>query len=396
MKIIPDEITFTHIVLEGTPYQVGRQQAEALKVSGARAGFLTPTLPFLDAFTPREAQRALDYIERICPGLRDEIQGAADGYGVPLEEIAFLGGKSKEDGSSPIPVGGEGAGVNQPGGGGGCSQFIVLRSLTDDGHLYAAQNTDCGPDDLDLRLCTTRVQGKPAHIGFSDMIFGRTGGINEHGLCVNTTWGAPMMWPPGEGVPYFIVVRALLDRCRTVSQALDALAAIPVAWCTNITLCDPAGEAALVEVAGSVRAVVRGGNGPAPPFLAATNHFTSPELNAYRTDVRCESLVRKDTITSCLGNGARISKDEIRALLSEPFPGGVCLHHYRDGLGTLWSTITDVSASAVEVCFGAPSSEANSWRRFGLDDAVGVTHYTAHLPDSPSQPGFWERASLLT
>jgi hypothetical protein len=108
-----------------------RQSRDVLGVLKVQGDRLTPHLPFLDAFSPREAQRALDYIETYCPGLRDEVQGAADGFGVPVEEIAFLGGKSKEDGSSPIPVGGA-----------HCSQFAVLPSATQDGHLYAAQNTE--------------------------------------------------------------------------------------------------------------------------------------------------------------------------------------------------------------------------------------------------------------
>jgi hypothetical protein len=388
---VPDTVSFTHVVLQGTPYEVGRLQAEMLKSDPGRAPYLTPALPFLDGYSRREAQRALDYIEQYCPGLKDEIQGAADGFGVPVEEIAFLGGRSKEDGSSPIPVSEPAPGTDQARGNANCSQFAVLPSATEDGHLYAAQNTDGGLADLDLRLCTTRVQGKPAHIGFSDMIFGRGGGINEYGFCVTTSWGAPMVWPPCEGFPYFTVVRALLDRCSNVDEALQTLANIPVAWCTNVIVSDRSGEAALIEVAGEDRAVKRIGKGSSGQFLCATNHYTSPDLRAYTTNRRRESVTRRQTIESRIGAAVpQVSKETIRDLISEPFPHGVCLHHYAEGMGTLWSTIYDVAETAVDVCFGAPSSEQNPWRSFGLQDPVGVAEYEAHLPNEAAPPGFWE------
>lgn len=389
---VPKEISFTHIVLEGTPYEVGRQQGEELKKHKRRANYLTPTLPFLDGYSQREAQRALDYIEKYCPGLGEEIQGAADGFGVPVEKVAFLGGKNKENGFTPIPVSEPASRINQPGGSNHCSQLVVLPSATKDGHLYAAQNTDGGLADLDLRLCTTRVKGKPAHIGFSDMIFGRGGGINEYGFCVTTSWGAPMMWPPCEGLPYFAVVRALLDRCSNVDEALQTLVNIPVAWCTNVIVSDPSGEAALIEVAGEDRDMKRIGKGSSDQFLCATNHYTFPELHAYTTNRRRESVTRRQTIGSRIGAAApQVNKEMIRNVLSELFPHGLCLHHYAEGMGTLWSTIFDVTETAVDVCFGAPSSEKNQWRSFGLQDPIGITQYKAHLPDEAANPGFWER-----
>ncbi len=388
---VPKKITFTHTVLEGTPYEVGRRQGEEMKQDKKRAKYLTPTLPFLNAYSRLEAQRALDYIEKYCPGLREEITGAADAFGVPVEDVAFLGGKSKKSGFSPIPVNEALSGTNKPERSNNCSQLVVLPSATEDGRLYAAQNTDCGPADLDLRLCTTRVHGKPAHIGFSDMIFGRSTGINEHGLCVTTSWGAPMMWPSCKGLPYFAVVRALLDRCTIVDEALQTLDNIPVAWCTNIIVSDPGGVAALIEIAGEDRRMKRIEKGSSDQFLCATNHYTFPELHAYTTNRRRESIIRHQTIESCLGKDViRVNKEMIRNLLAKPFPNGICLHHYSDGLGTLWSTIFDVMGIAVDVCFGAPSSEKNQWCSFGLHDPVGIKEYTAYLPDERAKPGFWE------
>jgi predicted choloylglycine hydrolase len=394
-KAVSTEISFTHVVVEGTPYTVGRLQGEFLKDDPERVKYLTPTLPFLARYSEREAQRALEYLDKYCPGIGEEIQGAADAFGVPVQEIAFLGGKSREDGSSPIPVDGPMSGSRQALGGSHCSQFAVLPFATEDGHLYVGQNTDCGLDDLDLRLCTTRVQGKAAHIGFSDMIFGRTGGVNEHGFCVTTSWGAPGVWLEGEGLPYFAVARALMERCQCVDEALDVLADMPIAWCTNFIVADRRGEAALVEVAYAHRGVKRirqGASDGRDAFLCATNHYTLPSMMAYDSARMRQSVARCKTIVSRMNSAVPgVTKDEMRAVLSEPMPEGVCLHHYSSGLGTLWSTIYDVTDARVEVCFGAPSSARNSWHAFGLGGRAGVTEYRAHLPDEPTYPGFWER-----
>jgi predicted choloylglycine hydrolase len=386
---VPNEVLFVHVVLEGTPYEVGRLQGEMLKNDQVRARYLTPTLPFLESYSKREAHRALGYFEKYCPGIMEEIQGAADAFGVPIEDIALLGGKSKEDGSSAIPVA-------RPVSRGGCycSHFAILPSASEDGHLYVGQNEDCGPGDLDLRLCTTRVQGKAAHIGFSDMIFGRVQGMNEHGFCVTTSWGAPGVWLEGEGLPYFAVVRALLDGCRTVDEALDVMAGLPIAWCTNFIVADPGGEAALIEVAYTHRGVKRIQQESQDRFLWATNHYTLPGMLLYDTGRMRQSVMRHRAIESHIRSAVpHVNRDSLRGLLSEPMPKGVCLHHYSHGLGTLWSMIFDVTDTRVDICFGAPSSTKNSWRTFGLQDPIGSTEYKAHLPDEPAAPGFWKRLS---
>ena len=105
-----------------------------------------------------------------------------------------------------------------------------------------------------------------------------------------------------------------------------------------------------------------------------------------------QSVTRYKTIESRIGSAAPyVNKETIRGMLSEPMPEGVCVHHYSDGLGTLWSMIFDVTDATVEICFGAPSSERNSWRSFGLQDPIGVTEYKAHLSDEPAAPDIWRR-----
>jgi predicted choloylglycine hydrolase len=249
---------------------------------------------------------------------------------------------------------------------------------------------DSHPSDLDLLLCTTRVQGKAAHIGFSDMVMGRTQGLNEHGLCVTTSWGAPGVWPEGKGLPYFAAVRALLDQCESTEHAVDVLARVPIRWCTNFVLSDQSGQVALVEVAGSHRGIRRLSAKEA--FVSATNHYVLPEMQAYDVSRRRESVRRQRTIHARLGEAApRVDAEAIRGILSRPMPDGVCQHYYSSGLGTLWCSITDVTVGRLEVCFGSPNSEWNAWYPFSLEKVGAERSFPAHLPDMEAPAGFWER-----
>ncbi|MEE9378279.1 MAG: hypothetical protein V3V33_09615 [Candidatus Lokiarchaeia archaeon] len=48
-----------------------------------------------------------------------------------------------------------------------CSHFVVLPSITADNHLYEWKY-----DEEDRRFCTTKINGRIAHIGFSMLLFG--------------------------------------------------------------------------------------------------------------------------------------------------------------------------------------------------------------------------------
>ena len=60
-------------------------------------------------------------------------------------------------------------------------------------------------------------------------LVGRDDGMNEHGLCVTFSGGGTLKKEPTKaGFPFFLVVRALLDNCKTVAEALKHLEKMPV------------------------------------------------------------------------------------------------------------------------------------------------------------------------
>lgn len=270
---------------------------------------------------------------------------------------------------------------------GGCSHFALPRELTPDGHIRLGVNYDCHPQMQELRLCTTRIEGKAAHISFSDTIFGRASGLNEYGLAITSSLGSPLSQVEVAGLSYSIVSRILLDQCRSVDDALDVLGRLPIAWYSNYILADRSGSRALVEIACAERAIQRFCPADARP-LFATNHYVLPEMDAYSGLRMVQSVRRHDFLRKHLaGASAPIARPH--DLLAAPYPEGLCMPYYDDGLGTLDSMVLDLDALTADVSFGPPN--LNPWHTFDLRTPAGSALYEARIKTEKAPSGFWKR-----
>lgn len=358
---------FEHIVLEGTPYQVGRMQGEVLKQKDEQAAgsFGSSDLrPEERGF--KDFAGVQELYEKCCPGINDEIQGFADSLGVSPEKVFYY-----RDCYSVA---------------GNCSQMVALAPTTGDGHVYVGRSYETSLEGAELRLCTTRIKGKAHHVGFSSLLFGRKDGINHHGLSVTMSGafsaGMPWEWPTDRGFDYPIVVRSLLDHCATVSEALEFLQGMPTHLYINLIVADRSSHAALVESAGYRRAVKQISGSTDDGYLVATNHYTTSDLIEHNTNdaTMGHSVPRYEFIRSCLETSMpNVDKETLRRILTTEHAPGCCFPYYAYGMGTLWSMILDLTAGHAEVCFGAPTH--NEWRLFTLDGPVGVTRYRARFPD---------------
>jgi predicted choloylglycine hydrolase len=363
-------VTYTHTVLEGTAYDVGKQQAEGIRHIPEALKFFTTHPPNQPPFTPQQAEKVLNFFDQHCPGLNEEVSGFAAGLGVTPEQIIYYAWSYQSDGR--------------------CSQMAALPGVTANGHLLVGRSYEWNHTESDHRLVTTRITGRAAHIGFSEILFGRDDGINEHGLCVTMSAGAPMAPAEPGGCIFWAVIRTVLDRCHNVDEAIELIQTIPISFNVNLMLADRSGQAAVMEIASSHRAVRRIRAGAPEGTLIATNHYILPEMMPYDLGRMWNSVTRYQTIQRRLAAAAgQITPDTLRGILTDRLPDGVCGHHYSEWFGTLWSEIFDVTTGTVEVCFGAPSH--NAWHTFGLDAPAGITAYPAQLPDEPSNPLYWKR-----
>jgi predicted choloylglycine hydrolase len=114
----------------------------------------------------------------------------------------------------------------------GCSQVAWTRN-----NLALIRNYDYSPRLFDgIFLRTNWLQ--PV-IGMLDSSWGLLDGINASGLSVSLTFGGRNVVGNGFGIP--LVLRYVLEICRTTYEAIQVLCRVPVHMAYNITLLDSSG-----------------------------------------------------------------------------------------------------------------------------------------------------------
>ncbi len=273
------KVIFHHIVLDGSGYEAGKHLAEIINLDpGAKRFHSSAKLdPEKVGFADFDSLQA--DCEKCCPGITEEIQGFADGLGTSPDRVPFWSGAY----TTSL-----------------CSQLAVLSSATEDHRIYAARNYEWTHREEDLKLLTTRENGKANHIGFSCLLFGRYEGLNEHGLLASTTGGGIFGVPFKQRGPMnWLVVRSLLDWCVSVDSALERLEDMPMAGHFSLMLADKQDHAALVEFADGHTSVKRIISDDPKPYVFSVNHFRQPEtqkFNRLNRGIIAHSKIRESDV----------------------------------------------------------------------------------------------------
>jgi predicted choloylglycine hydrolase len=371
------EVNFHYYVLEGSAYDVGRQQGEVInRIAPLKQWFCSGA----KTFSKSEVSDIQKQSDKFCPGLLEEIRGCADTLGVCAEEIVYLVETYQR--------------VNH------CSHFAVLPSITVDRHVLVGRSYEFNDVMDDLTFMTTRIKGKYAHLGSSGLWFGRNDGMNEHGLVVTMSTGGvpvgrlPGMTPPIQtGFMFWALVRTLLDQCRNVDEALTVIERFPCASNPILLINDSKGTAAMVEIWGHKHEIKVIDSTSKEQFLCAANHFTLPKMVPYAPYMMNNSKIRYETICSRLKETApQVTSKQIRRILSDPYPDGLCANYYEEGFGTLHAIIFDTTDITAKVCFGTP--QLNPWHQFDLRHPGASGIYPATLLMEHADKNFWGRIAL--
>jgi predicted choloylglycine hydrolase len=352
-----NKVQYHHAIVEGTSYKVGWLQGEFLKQVGRTLISYEPPEP------EQTARKMRQLYDEYCPGLTEEIQGVADSLALPFGKALFCAVLGS---------------VVQ-----GCTHAVALPGITANHHLLVARNYEMGLADADLRLCTTRIEGQLSHLGFSDMCLGRLDGFNQHGLCVtlSNAWDpVPEDWREPHGLHYAFAVRAALDQCKNIDEAVSLWQRMPIGNDGTFLAADYSGNAACIEIAGCKRAVKRIGTNTAEQYLVSTNHFTLLSFPDPLEHVPSPHSTRRyDLLTSWLQeNRGQITVDGFKAFLDRDWATGVSCYSPEHQAGTLWSMVFDVTARLAEIRFGPPPY--NEWHSFALGGTVGVREYMVEFP----------------
>jgi hypothetical protein len=161
-----------------------------------------------------------------------------------------------------------------------------------------------------------------ASVCYPGMI-GVLSGMNEHGLTVANMEVYRQGRMPS-GMPYMLLYRTLLEKCKTVSEALELLEKTQRQSANNLMLMDAAGDRAVAEITPEKVSVRRA---PETAALISTNHQRGEDLDAggrcrrfdYLHDTAKEQFgkLTEQKVERMLG-GAAQGKATIQSMVFEP------------------------------------------------------------------------------
>ena len=206
----------------------------------------------------RHGAEIAERVSLVRPDLVEEMSGIAAGARQPDELIFALNARTE------LLAGGEVAS-----GGGECS--VAGATSTDGGRCLLAQNWDFHPDLAASRLLWHVQLGGGAWMStFTEAGLLAKTGLNDAGLGVTLNFLASDTDGGLDGMPIHLLLRMLLDGCRTAADAERLLNDTAVSASAAITVASAAGELTSYELSPRGVWTVQA---DAAGLLAHTNHF---------------------------------------------------------------------------------------------------------------------------
>jgi len=277
--------------------------------------------------------KCLPIYQKFYPEILDEIQGIADGWQIPFEDlVGFLLSMYCFDLQNK------------------CTCFAFLK----DQHIVFGRNSDfltTMEDSYDS--CYYKLEGAHAFIGNTTAMVQMEDGVNEYGLAIGLTFIVPKSIQPGLNAG--MLVRYLLEKCKSVKEAISALENLPIASSQTLTLADRSGAMAVVECNCEKMAVIYPEEGS--HFIVAANRFQSKALRPWQpqgiddwhSDLRYQTVAQALS-QSVMSHPLLFAND----LLSGKY-GFICQYDRKTGHDTVWSVIYDLSHQKIYLASGNPA-----------------------------------------
>lgn len=209
----------------------------------------------------------------------------------------------------------------------GCSQAVWTRYTP-----TLIRNYDYAPESCEGRLMKTCWNGTQV-IASTDCLWGVLDGMNEHGLAVSLAFGGKGVISEGFGIP--LILRYILEFCKTVDEAVKVLCRIPAHMAYNITALDAYGQVRTVELSPFCSPLIS-----YKPF--AVNHQGDFVLTNYAIFSR--SYERQQFIVNKLQDPMSTIESFANAFEYSP----LYVSNYSQGFGTLYTAIYNPQLRAME------------------------------------------------
>lgn len=200
-----------------------------------------------------------------------------------------------------------------------------------------------------------REDGAYSFLGNSTAFTEIEDGVNEHGLAVGITFVVPKRVKPGLNTG--LLARFLLERCKTVDEAISAVKKLPIATAQTLTLADKTGKIAVIECCCDALEVIYPQDKES--FVYAVNLFSGEKTKPHSAVTNDEQNLfakrRAEDILAALKKAeGREDTMYIKELLSGKY-GFICQYDRKSGFDTVWSSLYELSDKRISICEGNPS-----------------------------------------
>lgn len=202
----------------------------------------------------------------------------------------------------------------------GCSTITLPSAASPDGVARFARNLDFPSYNIaDRHSVILAFQPKDRYafvaVTWPGMV-GVLSGMNEHGLTLANMEVGRQPREPG-AMPYMLLYRMLLERCKTVDDAIATLQKTPRQSANNLMLMDASGARAVAEITPSKVTVRRA---PDTAALISTNHQRGKDLDQ---PGRCD---RFDALHQAAAkNFGRLSEPALEKMLARVAAGDMTI-----------------------------------------------------------------------
>ena len=260
--------------VSGTPFEQGVQQGQELS-DAIRRNLASVHRKLEQEKVDLQAYQAFvnqnfRFFQEQRPEMYEELQGIAQGSGLPLDDILLLNIPAYFLCESFRHITQE------------CSMLCVRGQAAADGCTYIIKNRDMGMPMEQALVRHIYPDGQEIiEVGGAGILTYPAVGINSHGLAVTTTG----FWTEKdhtridrvEEADIFLNVRVLLSSCRTAAQAVEFCRTAPRMNGLNVIAADPT-EAYVIEMTSDEIYVEKDeGRG----VLFRTNHVVSDQLSHF-------------------------------------------------------------------------------------------------------------------
>ena len=321
-----------HGRFKGTHYEAGFKYGSLLKKNGV----IITKCPTFDITEEMKdfTEKCLPIYQEYYPEILQEINGVAAGQGVDnsiFYQILFSMYCFKPDQH--------------------CSCF----AYSDKEHILLGRNSDFLVSLEKLYMnCLFNLDNAYAFNGNTTAFIEMEDGMNEYGLAIGLTFIYPHIQKPGLNAG--MLLRYILEKCKTTKEAIDALKRLPIASAQTFTIADSHGNIVIIECNPKhLEIIYPKGN---QQFVATTNHFHSDKLKIFNAPLEIDdwqSHERYKTIKTALETHKRTCNIDFSKDLLSGKHGFICQYDRKKNADTVWSVVYDVKNRKIYRVEGNPS-----------------------------------------